>query len=100
MPTLDYTNYLHVFSSTAPSNLPSGATYGLSFTATKDCYLVGSVAQGSTGGEEIVSINGRAITATPVGTSEFIYLKISARDTVSISHLNSNGKLHVFREKS
>ena len=32
---------MHIFTSSAPSDIPSSATYGLTFTANKDCYLHG-----------------------------------------------------------
>ena len=88
-PTLNYTTPLHSFSNSAKT-----------YTATKDCYLVGTVAHGASGSEEIISINDKNITATPASTTEFIFLKLSIGDKVVGSNFNSDGKLHVFGEKS
>lgn len=96
MPTLDYTNYLHVFLSSAPSDLPSGATYGLTFTATKDCYIVGLI--GSTASVAFtLKINSRTIVDTTNNRSCMVNLKLTSGDVVTIT--NATDTLHVFDTK-
>ena len=103
MPVLDYTNYLHVFMSSAPSDLPSDATYGLSFTATKECYICGYVYS------DPINICVLSINNTQIATSVDVEyngqrrcgcyispLKIKTGDVVSVSVEAS--MLHVFEE--
>jgi hypothetical protein len=93
MPTLDYTNYLHVFTSSAPAGMPSSATYGLSFTATKECWLVGVV--DANGG--ILTVNGTQIARSATGNHiNAPTIKLSAGDIVATS--NNCTSLHVFEE--
>lgn len=83
MPNLDFANPIHTFSTSG------------TFTATKDCYLLGAISHSS------VSINGTVVyeaTITGAGGSE-IYgtnivplTKLSAGDVVS----GSGNRLHVF----
>ena len=98
-PSLDYGNYLHVFSTSAPSGIPSGASYGLTFTATKDCYLVGHVYS-----RTILSINGVPIAQSHNGGGSVwenggtpAILKLTQGDIVSVT--DSTEMLHVFAEK-
>lgn len=98
-PSLNYTNYLHVFTSSAPSGKPSGASYGLTFTATKDCYLVGHVYSNTT-----LSINDVPIAKSHNGGGSVwenggtpAMLKLTRGDTVSVTA--STEMLHVFAEK-
>lgn len=84
MPTLDYTNYIHTFAASAPSDIPSGATYGTSFTATRDCYLMGMFQKSSSAN---CTINGHAIVSSDTNNvNTFIdRLKLTSGDTVVLS---------------
>lgn len=103
MPDLDYRNYLHAFTSSAPSDLPTGATYGLSFTASKECYICGYVYSGP------INICVLSIDDIQIATSVDVEyngqrrcgcyispLKINTGDVVSVSAEAS--MLHVFEE--
>ena len=94
MPTLDYTNYLHIFTSSAPSDIPSGATYGLSFTANKDCYLHGVYLPYN----NKLTINGKEMCSY-TASSGFIPVtwKLSAGDIVTVQGAVSC--LYVLSEK-
>ena len=105
MPTLDYRNYLHVFASSAPSDLPSGASYGLSFTANKTCYLVGTY-KAHIG---FIKINNTALALSNDATDNlnWVYippLKLERGDTVTVSTSttvtgSSGPSLHILGEK-
>jgi len=84
MPTLNYTSPLHNFSS------------GADYTATKDCYLVGSISNLSAVSTTI-TINNTPFSMPTGGTGCFINLKLTAGDTVHIT--GSNGNIHVLEEK-
>ena len=94
MPTLDYTNYLHIFTSSAPSDIPSGATYGLSFIANKDCYLHGVYLPYN----NKLTINGKEMCPY-TASSGFVPLtwKLSASDVVTVQGAVSS--LYVLSEK-
>lgn len=81
MPTLDYSNPLHTFLSG-----------NLSYTATKDCYLVGSTSASAT-----LTINNETYCGNWVNIHLFLNLKLSAGDTISVSTASVN--LHVLEEK-
>lgn len=88
MPTLNYTSPLHTFSSG-----------NLTFTATKECYLAGTLTTVNN------QVNTLSINSTQVATSYFndtngvsytnnIFYKLSAGDVVAINQ--AAGTLHVF----
>lgn len=92
MPTLDYSTPLHTFSSG-----------NLSYTATKECYLVGDSKCGDPGQ---LKINGFQIfesfahhgsSGYTYDNSSFIFLKLTAGDIVTVSS-TANG-LHVYDKK-
>lgn len=84
MPTLNYTTPLHSFSTSA------------TYTATKECYLVGTISNLSTVGTTI-TINSTPFSV-PVGqTSCFINLKLTAGDVVNITGSTTN--IHVLDVK-
>lgn len=95
-PSIDYDNYIHVFSATAPADMPASATYGFTFTATQDCYIYGSTIR------DIV-INGHSYFSATYGGSAFNTnividgLKLTAGDVVAVS--NDAPALHVCIEK-
>ena len=104
MPSLDYTNYLHVFDSTAPSGMPSGATYGLTFTATEDCYLFGYGAVHKGGGVTFASINDTVRVCTYAMTSssgqyipENVCVKLNRGDVVKTDTASSY--LYILKER-
>ena len=81
MPNLNYTTPLHNFSSG-----------NLSFTATKECYLCGSI---SGSGAYTVNINGTALFTT--AWSNTLYnsksipcMKLNAGDTVTVGNAMNN----------
>ncbi len=75
MPTLDFANPLHYFST---SSL-------LTYTATKDCYLCGSVFRASGQTAPTIHINDTQIATIIEGTSAFIPpLKIHSGDVIVI----------------
>ena len=94
MPTLDYSNPLHTFGSGSHT-----------FTATKDCYLLGSIRCGMTG-NTAVTINGLTIancdvTGSNAGSAQanlvIPCIKLSSGDVVTVSADSAN--LHVYEEK-
>lgn len=95
-PSIDYDNYIHVFSATAPADIPASATYGFTFTATRDCYIYGSTIR------DIV-INGHSYFSATYGGSAFNTnividgLKLTDGDVVAVS--NDAPALHVCIEK-
>lgn len=95
MPLLDFANPLHTFDNPTPAQ--SG--HGLTFTASKECYLCGAV-NPQPNGESIVSIDGTPI-AKGIGSSGSYEcpayvspIKIKSGTVVTATHA-SNG-LHVF----
>lgn len=95
-PSIDYDNYIHVFSSTAPSDMPTGATYGFTFTATQDCYLCGTTMRD-------VSIDGHPYFSGSYGGTAYATniiiqdLKLTAGDVVTVN--SEAPTLHVCIEK-
>lgn len=102
LPRLDFTNYLHVFSSSAPSGMPSGATYGLTFTATQDCYLLGALTSSGNAGQ-VVYINDvpvyESLLQNVYGQLKVTipYTRLSSGDVVRLS--SANGSVHIFKAK-
>ena len=103
-PSLDYGNYLHVFSTTAPSGMPTGASYGLTYTATEDCYLYGDCSGVQTYTD--VTINGTKLTGKlNVGVPNSqggihvhdYYDKLKAGDVVTVSA--NSAKLYIMKER-
>ena len=96
MPTFDFTNYLHIFSASAPSGIPSGATYGNTYTASSSCYLVGFA---SADGNQKVQINKTVLQLgnTSYRDSGFINIKLSAGDTVTVAFATES--MHILKEK-
>ena len=92
MPTLDYSNPLHTFSSN-----------NLSYTATKDCYLVGDTITVGVQGTCQVAINGTVIGfgngQSGYSTSTFIFTKLSAGDNVTLTGTGTTPTMHVFDTK-
>lgn len=106
MPTLDFTNYIHVFASSAPSDIPSGATYGTSYTATEDCYLGGSVFGNNA--DVYVKINGHKVygvrnTSSGTRLLPIPFTKLSSGDTVTSVNAsnvaNAQDQLYIYVEK-
>lgn len=94
MPILDYANPLHTFDNPTPSQ--SG--HGLTFTATSDCYILGSLSGIAT---DTISINGTPViqptTSAYTGDTVVVPLiKIKTGDVVVVGVANSY--LHVFAE--
>jgi hypothetical protein len=99
MPTLNYSSPLHTFS-----------TGNLSYTATKECYLLGTLANGSQQTANTLKINNVSVATNNVGdwrypsnysavqatSSNVSLLKLSAGDTVSVAV--ACPELHVFEE--
>lgn len=83
MPALDFANPLHTFSAN-----------NLSYTATKECYLCGSMIRGS-GNACVLTVAGTDISTIYENDSTFINpLKISSGDTITLSI--ACDKLHIF----
>jgi hypothetical protein len=88
MPALDFANPLYTFSCS------------VSYTATKDCYLCGSV-EANDNSNSIVSIDGTAIANghSFADSVSFCYIPpilIKAGSVVTTSSVLSNSKLHIF----
>lgn len=83
MPNLNYTTPLHTFDSV------------LTYTATKECYLVGSFGTSGTQ-ERRISINNTTIAVSEQSISGFITLKLNAGDVVACN--GSQAALKVFEE--
>lgn len=103
LPRLDLKKPVHAFTSSAPSGLPAGATYGLTFTATEKCYLSGGLL-GSYASAGILTINGfeYAHSGVPVnnngGNAVYIdCLELSEGDVVQINR--SNSYLYIYKLK-
>ena len=92
MPTLNYTTPLHTFDSTH-----------LTYTATKDCYLVGTPMTIGVSDTAILSINNKiiAIANNVAGNlySVFVNVKLSAGDVVSVTNAGTTSSLYVFDVK-
>ena len=84
MPSLDYSNPLHTFT-----------TGNLTYTATKECYLVGT-SYGNAARN--ISINGTPIVDTSIGGVTFINAKLTSGDTVTASVQQAS--LHVLQTLS
>ena len=107
MPNLDFTNYKHIFSLTAPADIPSGATYGATYTATGDCYLCGSIY--SNNADVYVLINGHKFyggrnTSSGQRLIPIPFTKLSSGDVVfSTNHTltadNAQDQLYILVEK-
>ena len=107
MPNLDFTNYKHVFTATAPSDIPSGATYGTTYTATGDCYLCGSVF--SNNADVYVLINGHKFyggrnTSSGQRLIPIPFTKLSSGDVVfsannTLTTGNNQDQLYIVVEK-
>ena len=86
MPTLNYTTPLHTFSTAG------------SYTATKVCYLFGSV--DANGADNVIKVNNTTVftgySAQYGGTKPFPLIKLNVGDVVSTTGANAN--LHVFEE--
>ena len=73
-PNLDYANPIHKFADS------------LTFTANKDCYLIGCISRGSSDSSFTVSIDNEVVCGvTPASTTTFINLKIANGQSVSLS---------------
>jgi hypothetical protein len=87
MPDLNYANPLFTFSSTA-----------LSYTATKDCYLLGSLVSGTTG--PAITIDGHSVfdprTSTGQAGAIIPCTKIKSGSTVAISLWTNNTQLSFY----
>ena len=98
MPLLDFANPLHTFDN--PSSAQSG--HGLSFTASKECYLVGTVMTHSTGGSTYssttVTIDGtpayEGVGRESVSGNSIPITKIASGSTVSVD--SASPTLHIF----
>lgn len=84
MPTLNYSTPLHDFNSV------------LTYTAVKDCYLVGSFGTTVSSGDRTISINNTTIATSISSLSGFIMLKLKAGDVVTTN--GPQGGLKVFEE--
>jgi hypothetical protein len=86
MPTLDFSNPLFTFSTT-----------NTTYTATKECYLVGSIV--GSGGDAAIRINNievYRVGQTAAGWSPIPITKISAGDTVTTEGVVTNSPLHIY----
>jgi hypothetical protein len=93
LPNLDFANPLYTFTAN-----------GQSYTATKDCYLLGTMGN-TTGGSANVKINNVVIWNRSAGgdyaTGETLNIpltKISSGDTIAVNGASTLGALHVFAE--
>lgn len=84
MPNLDYSNPLHTFT-----------TGNLTYTATKDCYLVGTSYGNAS---RTISVNGTKIVDTSIGGVTFINTKLTTGDVVTTSVQQTS--LHVLQPLS
>lgn len=85
LPKLNYTTPLHNFNSS------------LTYTAVKDCYLVGMIGTTSTT-ERTVTVNGTIISSSRSALSGFVMLRLSAGDIVTCNE--SQKSLNVLEEAS
>ena len=89
MPDLNYTTPLHTFDSTH-----------LSYTATKECYLVGTPIPIGVTNSAILSINNKNIAMVNNTNNNiynvFVNVKLSAGDVVSVTTAGTISALHVF----
>ena len=76
MPTLNYTTPLHNFSAG-----------NLTYTATKECYLVGTILAGSGGAKNSIKINNKEYVGTSSSLTGYYVppLKLSASDSVNVT---------------
>ena len=65
-PVLDFAHPLHIFRTAIPSGEPASQSYSLTFTATKECYLLGSIAMSSYGSRASATIKINDVTAFSV----------------------------------
>ena len=90
LPSLDFANPLHTFSAG-----------NLSYTATEECYICGSLTGNSTGVILFINsqkiANGQIISSYVVTDMYISPLRISAGDVVSVDHVSDY--LKVYRAK-
>jgi hypothetical protein len=81
LPNFDYSNPLHTFS-----------TNNLTYTANRDCYLVGTITTGDV--IHAISINGTAFNVGQYSTCMYT-LKLNIGDTVVVGYAEAN--LHILK---
>lgn len=108
MPILNTAQPLHVFSNSIPSGEYQGQSHSLTFTATKKCYLKGTLSVNQGGTDIVVKINettyaSSSYVVTYQSAGGAFHCTTSVNEPLDIGDVvtvnRECGNLHVFEEK-